>query len=208
MRQTLQKTNSTHYDRYPNVFSVASDLATFKCSTEDKAKLNILSFGCSYGEEVKCLEEKYFKGHNIEGVDISEECIKQCKLLGLNSNFYTISDFLQLKKEYDFVFAMSVLCTMLHDKKEAPLDFNLFDQTCYDIDDQTCYDIDRLIKVGGYFIDYNSNYYFLDSEVGYKYIPISNYRIDKSNEQVIKYKKDGLTEIQDNNICIFKKIKK
>lgn len=200
MLKKLQSTNATHYDRYPDVFSVASDLATFKCSAEDKSKLDILSFGCSYGEEVKCLEEKYFKGHNIEGVDINEECIKQCKSLGLNSNFYTVSDFLKLKKEYDFVFAMSVLCDMLHDKKEPPLDFKLFDQTCYDIN--------KIIKVGGYFIDYNSNYYFLDSYIGNKYIPISNYKIEKSNEQVIKYKKDGITEIKDNNICIFKKIKK
>lgn len=200
MYQILQKTNATHYDRYPNVFSVASDLATIKCVTENKSKLYVLSFGCSYGDEVKCFEEKYFKGHDIYGVDINTECIEKCKQLNLSSKFYTQKEFSKIKKQYDFIFAMSVLCTMFHDKKESPLDFNLFDQTCYDID--------KLVKVGGYFIDYNSNYYFLDSQVGNKYIPISNYRIDKSNEQVIKYKKDGITEVQDNNICIFKKIKK
>lgn len=200
MDKILQTTNATHYDRYPEIFSLASDLSTIKCVTENKSKLNILSFGCSYGEEVKCLEEKYFKGHYIDGVDISDDCIDKCKSLGLNSEFYNIKDFSKIKKEYDFVFAMSVLCKMLHSKKEKPLDFNLFNQTCYEID--------KLIKVGGYFIDYNSNYYFLDSDSGSKYIPISNYKILKSNEQVIKYKKDGITEIKDNNICIFKKIKK
>lgn len=200
MYKVLQETNATHYDRYPEVFSVASDLATIKCVMENKSKLNILSFGCSYGEEVKCFEEKYFKGHDIIGVDINDDCIKKCKSIGLISKFYNQKEFSKIKKEYDFVFAMSVLCKMLHSKTEKPIDFNLFDQTCYDID--------NIIKVGGYFIDYNSNYYFLDSEIGSKYIPISNYKIEKSNEQVIKYKKDGITEIKNNNICIFKKIKK
>lgn len=199
MQKILQSTNATHYDRYPNIFSFMSDVITMKVINENKPVMNILSFGCSFGEEVKSFEEIYFKNHNINGVDINQECINRCKSLGIKSGFYTVNEFKEIKEKYDVVFCMSVLCTMLHSRFEHPIDFSDFNNTCIQLDER--------INIGGYFVDFNSNYYFLDSDIGNKYIPITNHRILKSNEQTIKYKPDGKNVMEENSVCVFKKVK-
>jgi hypothetical protein len=176
-----------------------SEIITLKTINENNPVMNILSFGCSFGEEVKVFEEKYFRNHGITGVDINEDCIKKCKELGLKSTFCSMDEFKGMSETYDVVFAMSVLCTMVHNRFEDPIKFNDFDDACVALD--------KKINVGGYFVDFNSNYYFLDSIIGFKYIPISHYKIQNSNEQTIKYEMDGRTVKKDNAVCIFKKIK-
>jgi hypothetical protein len=158
-----------------------------------------LSYGCSYGDEVKVFEEKYFPNDVLYGVDINEGCIEKCRNSGINAYFFTPNDFNVFKDlKFDFVFCMSVLCNMIYDINEEPISFEDFDNTCKYLDSK--------IKVGGYFIDYNSNYSFLDSSIGYKYIPIEYASIVNSNKHTIKYRPNGIDKIE-TNICIYKKNK-
>lgn len=197
MDKVLQTTNATHYDRYPEIFSVVSSIAKSFESFQNRS-LNILSFGCSFGEEVKVFEEKYFQNHNIFGVDINESCINKCNTLGLKSKFYTTENFNELDLKFDIIFCMSVLCKMVDCINETPLLFSEFNETCEYLDSKIIHN--------GYFIDYNSNYSFLDSSIGYKYIPIEYASIVNSNKHTIKYRPNGIDKIE-TNICIYKKIK-
>lgn len=198
MDTILQTTNATHYDRYPEIFSVASVIGK-EISEKENRKLDILSFGCSYGKEVAVFEDKYFVNDNIIGVDINDECISVCKSSGLKSLFLTNKEFKEINQiKFDFIFCMSVLCKMIHDIKEHPLSFKDFNDTCTYLDSK--------IKAGGYFIDYNSNYYFLDSDIGSNYETIKHDSIKSANTHTIKYKPNGIDRIE-TDICIFKKIK-
>lgn len=198
MDKILQTTNATHYDRYPEIFSVASVIGK-EISEKENRKLDILSFGCSFGKEVAAFEDKYFVNDNIIGIDINEDCISNCKSSGLKSNFFTANEFSKFTNiKFDFVFCMSVLCRMVNNINEPPLSFEDFNDTCKYLDSK--------IKVGGYFIDYNSNYYFLDSEIGSNYEPIKHESIKSANTHTIKYKPNGVDKIE-TDICIFKKIK-
>jgi hypothetical protein len=199
MDKILQTTNATHYDRYPEIFSVVSEICKGRRYKEHLYLQRILSYGCSYGDEVKAFEEKYFTNDILYGVDINENCIENCKNSGINAYFFTPNDFNVFKDlKFDFVFCMSVLCKMIHDINEEPLKFEDFNNTCKYLDSK--------IKVGGYFIDYNSNYYFLDSDIGNNYEPIKHDSIKSANTHTIKYKPNGIDRIE-TDICIFKKIK-
>ena len=198
MDTILQTTNATHYDRYPEIFSVVSVIGK-EISEKENRELDVLSFGCSFGKEVAAFEDKYFINDNIIGVDINDECISTCKSSGLKSEFLTANEFREINYlKFDFVFCMSVLCKMIHDINEKPLKFHDINNTCKYLDSK--------IKVGGYFIDYNSNYYFLDSDIGDRYESITHESIKSANTHTIKYKSNGIDKIE-TDICIFKKIK-
>ena len=78
MDTILQTTNATHYDRYPEIFSVVSVIGK-EISEKENRELDVLSFGCSFGKEVAAFEDKYFINDNIIGVDIIDESISNCK---------------------------------------------------------------------------------------------------------------------------------
>ena len=78
MNEKHQISKHTEYNRYPNIFHFSSNLI----KKDDNPKQNndqiwILSFGCSYGHEVRTLRNIYFPSAFIVGVDIDEEIIKK-----------------------------------------------------------------------------------------------------------------------------------
>ena len=70
----MQVSAATLYNRYPDVFECAQEVAEFNFRGVNRP-LNILSFGCSSGEEVKTLHELYFPSATITGVDIHRKSV-------------------------------------------------------------------------------------------------------------------------------------
>jgi hypothetical protein len=69
-----QKSTFTKLKRYPVIFKICKDYINIK----DDKTINILSFGCSTGEEVNSLRE-LFPHSIIYGVDINKYCLRKAK---------------------------------------------------------------------------------------------------------------------------------
>lgn len=171
-----QTHTTTKLDRYPEIFKFIS--LNFNNSK------NILSFGCSSGEECFTLK-KYFPEANITGVDINNEIINKA----INDNKYqnvNFLNYLDFNKNYyfDCIFAMSVFCRW---PETDNLNKNLF----YKFDDfnKEIVKLDSMLNPGGVFVIFNSNYYFLDTDIAYKYNSI--YKMSFEKEFVRKFDKFG-----------------
>jgi len=196
----LQTTQSTHYDRYPHVFRGTKIIIEKDFSALGRT-LEILSFGCSTGEEIKSLKDKYIPDANYTGVDVNEQALIKARELLKNYQGVVFANSIHFKLEnnrYDVIFCLSVLCRHLLEKNEPPLLFNLFDDTLTALD--------RRLNIGGYLVVYNANYCVLDSSIGDKYEPVYSATITESNSNVQMYCKDGVNT-RELGICLFKKLR-
>jgi 2-polyprenyl-3-methyl-5-hydroxy-6-metoxy-1,4-benzoquinol methylase len=138
-------------------------------SNNSIAKRNILSFGCSYGQECFSLR-KYFDIATITGYDINRANIDKAKFNNTDFNIIFHSKWKKVyKKEYyDIVFAMSVLCQWPGTKDiencSKIYSFNIFE------DKVTL--LDTMIKPGGILVIYNANFRFTDTLISKKYTAI------------------------------------
>lgn len=199
MDKQMQVSKSTLYDRYPEVFSAIQEIVYLE--GRNNANLNILSYGCSTGEEVKVLHEKYFKSAKITGVDISTESIESAKKLIVHPNIdFKSSD--AVKKEnskYDLIFCMSVLCKLhFSNMIEKPIPFEYFNDTIKELYEK--------LNIGGYLVIYNANYSLFDSDVFDRFVGIRHSKIKKSFNEALMFTKEH-NLMFDDRICIYKKIK-
>ena len=189
-----QISNATSYNRYPNIFKYLSNIFN--------QNADILSYGCSSGEEVSTLNDLYFKNSNIFGFDTDITVIKKAEKrtdnIKDNKNIIRISNSIQ-DIEFDIVFVMSVLC-------KWPQTKNVEDCNNYyrfsDFQDELN-KIDSLVKVGGYLVLYNTNYLFSDTVIYNKYEPV-----EFGNESgfVDKFKSDGSRFLEKYKYSIFYKV--
>ena len=196
----LQTTQSTNYDRYPHVFRGTRNIVERDFSALDR-NLEVLSFGCSTGEEIKTLHDKYITRANFTGVDINEQILVEARNLLKDYQGVRLMNFQQFSSEdkrYDIIICLSVLCKHLKSKNEPPLPFNVFDETLVLLD--------KALYIGGYLVVYNANYCILDSSIGDKYEPVYMPTITESNSNVQMYCKDGIN-LRELGICLFKKMK-
>ena len=186
----------TKEDRYPKIFSTCSKITP-------KDNIKILSFGCSTGEEVFTLKNKYFKNSIIHGLDISEKVINICNKKNNNKeiSFFNHKNFNYLEK-YDIIFCMSVLCrwedTKYVDDCSKIYSFKEFNSQLIDLD--------KLLNLNGLLIIYNSNFCFSDSDLHNKYKVIKDSQITSSGF-VKKFNKFNKSLNSEYNDCIFQKIK-
>lgn len=188
-----QKSHVTKNDRYPNIFQ--------KCLLLKNNNPSILSFGCSTGQEVRTLSDKYFKNSIIHGLDIDAKVIQVCKNLNNNSNvkFFTYNDF-DTSQKYEIIFCMSVLCMWedtkyLQDCSEV-YSFNNFDNQLINLD--------SMLHLNGLLVIYNANFCFSDSSIYHKYTPISDPSITSSGF-VKKFDKNNQSVDIVYSDCIFRK---
>lgn len=137
---------------------------------------SILSFGCSYGDEVRSIRS-YFDKPQIHGVDINREIINQNreKFKDPRITFHKSNEMTNVDVQFDIVFAMSVLCR--HPDSEN-FQFDKFDELLKTIN--------RYVKPGGYIVLYNAKYHLMDSSIATRYIPIEDsYKV--SNDCVVKH---------------------
>jgi hypothetical protein len=190
MNKQHQKSTTTKYNRYPTIFSAMSKI--FK----NKMNVKILSFGCSYGDEVDTLSEMYFPDAEIHGVDIDPEIIKHNNNKKNNNKkikYYTIPP----NVKYHIIFAMSVLCKWPETN----------DPTAYPVTDfdAVLNDLDKYLEVNSYLVIYNSKYIFTESPIAKYYEPITISDKNINTGFVRKYHRDG-SRSDYYPYCVFRKI--
>jgi SAM-dependent methyltransferase len=166
----IQRRTTTSYDRYPKIFKKSVDIAMKR-----DGKQKILSFGCSSGLEVKTLSEKYFQNHEVYGCDIDsgvlQEAIENCRSIVPPERF--AKNLEEFKVQFDFIFAMSVLCIWPQSAYVTNVnELYRFEKFQSDVDE-----LSKRLKVGGYLIIHNANFYFEDTFLFNSYAgvkPVSN----------------------------------
>lgn len=183
----------TFENRYLKIFSDISNIIINK-------NIKILSFGCSIGDECLTLKN-VFPDATIYGTDIRNDLEEIC--LSKNINFIKYNDLTNYK--FDVIFCMSVLCNhpFLQDKKNSSIyyPFSLFNENINLIH--------SILNVDGYFILHRCSYKFSDCSIfnQYQIIPMDVIEIDKFNDDIKKFNKDGTESIEPFNDYLFKKLK-
>lgn len=178
--QRNQISNATSVDRYPQIFLEVQEMVGQDTS------LDILSFGCSTGQEAFTIH-KYFPKANIVGVDVDPDVVEIArKSYGDIADFHASNDY-PTGRQFDVVFAMSVLCVYPQSKRRNGL------KTLYPFDlyDSTMLHIDTLVKPGGLLVIYNSNYRFIDSSISPWYAARSRDKFE-DNGFVPKFSKQSV----------------
>lgn len=157
-----QACNYTKVDRYPQIFQYCQRLL------EGHHNLNLLSFGCSTGEEAFTLR-KYFPDARITGVDINPSNIRSCirKNQDPDIRFETIHNAtFESPTIFDAMFCMAVF-QRTENRHELVQDssqiypFMKFDQQVKALDQH--------LAVGGLLIVHICNYRFSDCLVAFNY---------------------------------------
>jgi len=181
-----QTHTTTELNRYPDIFEYVSKF---------KDIYDILSFGCSSGEEYHTLH-KYFPNSNIYGVDINKEILETAKNNNLNKSIFFF-DSTESIPNVDIIFAMSVFCRW---SETDGLEYNHI----YSFKDfnEELIKLDDKLNSKGIFVLYNCNYHFLDSDISDKYTPIN---IVLRDEFVRKFDKTGKYSQNKSPIIFIKK---
>lgn len=175
----IQVSPMSSEDRYMPMYRQATTalLSNSSCSEDDRSislqgsnqscPLKVLSFGCSYGFEMKTLADSYLTGKaEIYGVDVLDPVVERAKLnvqavvtnkmVVLNGKTDPASNY----GPFDAVFANSVLC--YNPAPEAALVREKFPFESFTA---LLDEIDALVKVGGLLSLANNNYRFIDTEL-------------------------------------------
>eukprot|EP00747_Dinoflagellata_sp_TGD_P212472 gnl/TRDRNA2_/TRDRNA2_85563_c0_seq4.p1 gnl/TRDRNA2_/TRDRNA2_85563_c0~~gnl/TRDRNA2_/TRDRNA2_85563_c0_seq4.p1 ORF type:complete len:254 (+),score=27.27 gnl/TRDRNA2_/TRDRNA2_85563_c0_seq4:77-838(+) len=158
-----QMMHATWMNRYPDIFKKLQEILGRNYNQ------TLLSFGCASGAEVRTLR-KYFPHSKVHGLDVNQKQIQiaRTKTHDKNTQFFSNSNSLK-HESYGAVLALTCLCHWDNPKKILPpLPYSLFESTLSLID--------KFVKPGGYFVVFNANYCFAETELGKKsYDTMTNY---------------------------------
>lgn len=185
-----QSTTTTRYNRYPNIFYTCTQLIK-------KQHIDILSFGCSTGEEIITLKNIYFPSANIYGVDINNQILTECAKKVNKKYLFTQEQFLLTKQTFDIIFAMSCLCKWeetesVEDSSEL-YPFHVFESGVKMLHNK--------LNTNGLLVIYNANYMFEDTCVAENYRKISRkcikesgivHKFDKHNKKMHNINHNGV----------------
>ncbi len=165
MTGLLQTETNTTRNRYPMAFE--------SCAASIRRDAKILSFGCSNGDEVFTLAERYFDNSTIVGVDLNHDCLltarNRLKTENTRNNniFFELSneDWLRSIAPFDAIFAMSVLCLWPKTKTLSNIN-NVFPYSRFE---EAVTHLDSLLSVGGILTIVNSNYSFEHTDTARHY---------------------------------------
>ena len=166
----FQAYSHTLPDRYPWLFNFAS------ANIRDSADTRILSFGCSYGEEVFTLR-KHFPNSAIKGIDINPGNISRCEARVRTSDAagmtFAVAPNTQAEPSecYDAIFCLAVLClgdlTVLSARRSDPyLYFKDFERMVTDFA--------RCLKPGGILFLHTANFRFGDTAISQTFDTVLN----------------------------------
>jgi len=155
----FQPYGDTLPDRYPEVF------AFVRAQIGDDARVRLLSFGCSTGDEVATLRH-YFPSATIRGVDISRGNIRECKRRSDLANDSHI-DFVQAgsakgepRSHYDAIFCMAVF---RHGGLVARARQSCADVITFQAYERTVAELSECLKPAGLLVIEHSNFRFTDT---------------------------------------------
>jgi SAM-dependent methyltransferase len=154
----FQPSSHTLPDRYPWLFQ-------FAARELPPGKLDILSFGCSSGDEVFTLQ-RYFPLAALRGIDVDPRNIAACRARAANAarlSFCTAATtYAEASNAYDAIFCLAVLClgdltTRNAERCDPYLRFADFENVVSDFA--------RCLKPGGLLFLHTSNFRFGDTAV-------------------------------------------
>lgn len=161
-----QTTTQTALNRYPHVFAACRDYLG------KRMELNILSFGCSTGEEVLTLRQ-YFPHARITGAEINPRCLAACRQQDVDDLITFVESTpanIAAHGPYDAIFCMAVL-QRTPDTVEANEMSNLTALYPFaKFEAQVCA-LDALLKPTGLFVYRNAQYRLEDTSVAAAYEP-------------------------------------
>jgi len=196
MRGYHQINHTTQDDRYPEVFAYLGNI--YQNYSND---VRILSYGCSYGNECFSIR-KYFPQAMIYGFDISKKCIRVANKYNKDKRIFFTDSLENIKFKFDIVFAMSVLCRWI-DTKDKEDCGNIYPYCEFNKSVEL---LDKFLQEEGFFVIYNANFRFTDTNSSKKYTPII---IDEKLESGFVTKFDSSNKVlpdQDYKYIVFKKI--
>jgi SAM-dependent methyltransferase len=199
-RGVHQLSHHTKEDRYPAIFDAA-------CGCLRSEGAEVLSFGCSTGEEPAALAER-LPTARIVGADMSSYVLKRARRrYSQQTNISFVNAAKSRLNEmgpFDAIFAMSVLC-----RKPATESVpNCSEIYPFERFEEACSSLDALLRPGGYLVLYNTNYRFTDTvtATGYEVIDFDDVR---ESGDVVKFDIDGSRSYdQIYAHCVFRKARR
>ena len=181
----------TAENRYPAIFDAIGSLLPDRC--------NILSFGCSTGEEILSLQKRRPKA-NVFGCEVNTFCLQKLKERFGTKRVMTCRELQSKSIKFDCITALSVLCKWPKAKDREDISeiypFKGFDATIAMLDTK--------LKDSGLLVVYNTNYRVMDSTSCSKYTPLILPGIDQVGEMQL-FGKDGRRLANQHNEVFFKK---
>lgn len=163
-RHYHQRSSFTSYNRYPDLFSICKNYFSHE------ERVNILSFGCSTGEEVFTLNS-YLPKAKITGVDINKFCLKKAVKKNNNPNIsfvHSLSDDYLTCKNFSAIFCLAVL----QHPENRDSSTKIAEKFTFSQFEKQLIELDSKLKAGGiFFIDY-CDFNFLDTIIAKKYEPL------------------------------------
>jgi hypothetical protein len=195
-RQVHQISAVTALDRYPDIFQA--------CVTYMKGNPspNILSYGCSTGEEVVTLRH-YFPGAKLVGAEINPYSLEQCleRKVDPDIQFVKPGRRLQRLAPFDAIFCMAVLQKSPH----LIVEQNILDlKPIYGFAkfDEKLQELDALLKPSGLLIVEYAQYSVEDSSIFSKYVALD---FDSRRKDYPRFAPDGLRRTAASGGIIFLK---
>ncbi len=196
-----QISHFTLYDRYPHLFAFAKSYFEKK----NHKSVNILSYGCSTGEECFSINE-YIKNANIIGVDSSLKVLAKAREHNTHSNIRFLEstpENIHKNGPYDLIFAMAVFCRWPSSNYYKDIShlypFKRFEENITDLSEY--------LKKDGLLIINNTNFLLADTEVYAQYEALET--PDGVEADVVpKFSKENKwLGLLDKSEVIFRKIK-
>lgn len=169
-----QTTVLTWMDRYPRIFSTCRDYFAIGGGEARPHRsadaLNILSFGCSTGEEVMTLRQ-YFPAARIVGADINKRNLALCRQRAVDDRIAFVDsdrEAIRAHAPFDAIFCMAVLQRTPHRIKDEGIT-NLGRIYPFEKFDRQIQELDDYLKTDGLLVIHHSQYLFSDSSVAERY---------------------------------------
>lgn len=182
-----QTTVLTWSDRYPRIFAACRDCLG---ATQE---INILSFGCSTGEEVITLR-RYFPTARIVGADINARNIALCKARLVDERITFIDSRREVIKGYglfDVIFCMAVLQRTPHRIKRDGIT-SLKNIYPFEKFDRQVGELDSYLRPGGLLVVHHSQYLLSESSVAERYTTLET---ELDPDDTLKFGRDSLRRV-------------
>lgn len=195
-----QRSSFTQLNRYPDLCSISRDFLS------DRTVSNILSFGCSTGEEVESLSQ-YFPDAKISGTDINKRSVKLARARYGNDRknfFHSLSPQFEQANGFDLIFCCAVFQstdnrTSINNEVSA-YPFGQF-QSSLDM-------LDQKLSKGGLIVIDHCDFRFIDTSLyrRYKALPVEGNQkrrnrpcYDKHNQKISDFSENDRVFVKITN---------
>lgn len=180
-----QGAGNTAMDRFPEIFAACREFFG------GRSDLNLLSFGCSTGEEVLTLRH-YFPTASITGAEINGRSLALCRKRTVDGRMSFVRPdrgTLRRRGPYDAIFCMAVLQRIPLKKVNGEFPASLKNIYPFERFDEQITEFDQLLKKGGLLVVHAKAYALHHASVAANYKLLAN--APKPTPDGIKYDRDS-----------------